>query len=149
MVQLEQEEAEFNHARDLAEAYANITPPIARNDPLKASAEAFSGLDKESLCGTLVYETRYGKEPVDKFVWRILEDLESIDLGMPDMDGLNPFKKDIDLNKDTDLNDVVVKELFPCIEGHAKIVDDQRSLYFSTINYDNIIFHDVNAQDPD
>jgi hypothetical protein len=93
VVQPDEEEAEFDHARDLAEAYADITPPITTNDPLKASAEAFSGLNKESLCCALVYEMRYGKEPVDKIVWRILNFLESIDLEMPDMDGLDQFKK--------------------------------------------------------
>jgi hypothetical protein len=37
---------------------------------------------------------RYGnKEPVaDRIVWRILKDSESIDLGMPDIDGLNQFR---------------------------------------------------------
>jgi hypothetical protein len=31
--QANEEEAGFNHARDLAEAYANATPPITKNDP--------------------------------------------------------------------------------------------------------------------
>jgi hypothetical protein len=96
---------------------------------------------------------RYGKEAGEKIAWRILKDSESIDLSMPDMDGYNQFKKDIDLNKETDLGDVFLSEFLPCIMGHATIIDefhdDLRSPYYSTINNDNINFHDENAQDPD
>ena len=101
-----EEEAEFDHATDLAEAYANVTPQVTRKDPLKASADEFCGLDKESLREAATYEMRYGKEEGDIIVWKILKDSDSIHLGMPDMDGDNQFKGDIDLNKDTDLGNV-------------------------------------------
>jgi hypothetical protein len=129
-----EEEAEFDHATDLAEAYADVTPRrVTRKDPLKASADSFSGLDKESLCEAATYEMRYGKEEEDIIGWKILQDSDSIDLGMPDMDGDNQFKKNIDLNEDTDLGDVFFTEFFPSIMGHAKIIDeyhaDPRSPY--------------------
>jgi hypothetical protein len=148
-----EEEAEFDHATDLAEAYADVTPQVTRKDPLKASADSFSGLDKEILREAATYEMRYGKEEGDRIVWKILQDSDSIDLGMPDMDGDSQFKKNIDLNEDTDLGDVFFTEFFPSIIGHAKIIDeyhaDPRSPYYSTVNNDNIIFHDENDPDPD
>jgi hypothetical protein len=126
---------------------------VSRKDPLEASAAYLSGLDKESLREAATYDMRYGKEEGDIIVGKILQDSDSIDLGMPDMDGDNQFKKNIDLNEDTDLGDVFFTEFFPSIIGHAKIIDeyhaDQRSPYYSTVNNDNIIFHDENAQDPD
>jgi hypothetical protein len=88
-----EEEAEFDHVTDLAEAYANVTPRVTRKDPLKASADSFSGLDKESLCEAATYEMRYGMEEEDIIVWKILQDSDSIDLGMSDMNGDNQFKK--------------------------------------------------------
>jgi hypothetical protein len=149
----DEEEPEFDHARDLAEASVDVTPTVARNDPIKASADGFCTLDKDSLCGALTYDMRYGKEVGDKIVWRILRDSESMDLGMPDMDGTEQFKKDIDLDEDTDLGDVFFSEFFPCIVGHAAIIDDfhgsRRSHYYSKIQNDNIKFHDENAEDPD
>ena len=148
-----EEEAEFDHATDLAEAYADVTPRVTRKDPLKASADDFCGLDKESLREAATYEMRYGKEEGDIIVWKILQDSDSIDLGMPDMDGDSRFKRNIDLNEDTDLGDVFFAEFFPSIIGHAKLIDeyhaDPRSAYYSTTINDNIIFHDENAQDPD
>jgi hypothetical protein len=112
-----EEEAEFDHVTDLAEAYANVTPRVTRKDPLKASADSFSGLDKESLCEAATYEMRYGMEEEDIIVWKILQDSDSIDLGMPDMNGDNQFKKNIDLNEDTDLGNVFFTEFFPSIRS--------------------------------
>ncbi len=58
---------------------------------------------------------------------------------MPDMDGDNQFKRNIDLNKDTDSGYVCFAEFFPSVIGHAKIVDeyhaDPRSPYYSTVNF--------------
>jgi hypothetical protein len=50
-----EEEAGFDHARALAEVYADVTSPITRNDPLKASADDFSGLDKDNPRGALAH----------------------------------------------------------------------------------------------
>jgi hypothetical protein len=51
------------------------------------------------------------------------------------------------------LGNVFFTKFFPSFIGHAKIIDeyhaDPRSPYYSTVNNDNIIFHDENAQDPD
>jgi hypothetical protein len=66
-----EEEVEFDHATDLAEAYANVTPQVTRKDPLKASADDFCGLDKESLRNAAMYEIRYGKEEGDIIVGKI------------------------------------------------------------------------------
>jgi hypothetical protein len=66
---------------------------VTRKDSLKASTYNFSGLDKESLRKAATYEMRYGKEEGGIIVWKILQDSDSINLGMPDMDGDNQFKK--------------------------------------------------------
>jgi hypothetical protein len=46
-----------------------VTPWATRKDPLKASADSFSGLDKEILCEAATYDMRYGKEEEDVIVW--------------------------------------------------------------------------------
>jgi hypothetical protein len=63
-----EEEAEFDHATDLAEAHADVTTLVTRKNPLKASADSFSGLDKESMCEAATYEMKYGKEGEDIIV---------------------------------------------------------------------------------
>lgn len=56
VVQAEKEEAEFDHATDLAEAYANVTHLITWNDPLKAFADAFSAISKRKQVMELNWE---------------------------------------------------------------------------------------------
>ena len=64
------------------------------------------------------------------------------------------FKKDIQIEPDnSNLIDIFFDEFFPCVKGHAKIIDEYHSqkdsTYYLTVRNDKIIFHDEEAPDPD
>ena len=62
-------------------------------------------------------------------------------------------EKDIEVNDNMDLNAVFLDDFFPCIEGHAKLIDDylspRNSLYYSTVKYDEMKLYDEDHDDPD
>ena len=60
--------------------------------------------------------------------WDKIVDMRSIHLGRVDFGTCGESRKDIELDpNDRNLSEVCFENLFPCVKGHAKIIDEYHS----------------------
>ena len=133
----------------------NNTNEEIRVSPSKSrsSEKEFCMLDTNTLQSIAVSNDRWGTKEDELINWDILPDSKHITEDPFEMPDGVKFKKEIEWEEGFDLNDIFFQHFFPSVEGHAKIIDrfngNIKSPYYSTVINDNIVFDDVNADDPD
>jgi len=120
--------------------------------------KSFTEMSKEDIQAARLFEMKYGNGDNDVIEWEILRDDEHITEDNDHMEWPDDLevKKDIDFNMNNQvfLADIFFKDFFPCIKGHAKLIDefhtDQRSPMFQTVREEKIHFHQEGVdEDPD
>ena len=99
------------------------------------------------------YFKEYGDPETDFIEWDIVPDTESVDWDEVDLTGETEWRKKIAVDHKSNLNNIFFEHFFPCVTGHAKLIDEyhssRNSPYYSTVKNDKIKFHDPDADDPD
>ena len=83
-----------------------------------------------------------------------MDDGVNVDFGGVDFETDVEWKKDITWKEDnSDLAEIFFEHFFPCVKGHAKLIDDyhssKNSPYYLTVERDKIKFHQEDDEDPD
>ena len=140
-----EEEVECDHVNvDL-----NTEVCVPKKDDHNECITKFCDMSDEEIMNARTFTL---KNATDEIVWDILPDGESLEWDEIKSDG-ETWKKGIEVDEDTILNDVFFDDFFPCIKGHAKLIDDyhssRNSPYYSTVRNDKIKFYDPDLDDPD
>ena len=140
-----EEEVECDHVNvDLNEEVI-----VPNKDEHKDCITAFCDMSDEEVMNAMTFTL---KDSTTTIVWDILPDGEYIEWDEVKSNG-ETWKKEIEINNDTIMNDIFFDDFFPCIKGHAKLIDDyhssRNSPYYSTVRNDQIKFHDPDVEDPD
>jgi hypothetical protein len=126
VVQGNEEEHEYDHRSAVPNACAEINRG-RKEDPMKASAKLFCGMEKDIIATATTYHMQYGNAEGEVIDWKIVPDDEHLDWAMPDIPTNVEFLREIPLDVDSDLCDVFFEEFFPSVKGHAKLIDEFHS----------------------
>jgi len=122
--------------------------------PAAKSVNDFVSMSVEDRATARIFEHRYGVGDRDLVEWEILPD------GVHITGEHDPFKcpeelemkKEIDFQKEA-LDEIFFRDFFPCIQGHAKLLDEffdnPLAPYHTTVKEENIVFHQEGDIDPD
>ena len=120
------------------------------------SIESFKSLSQDEMMTAKLFELRYGNGNNDILEWEILPDNVHITEDNDHMEWPDDLqmKKDIQFDDNSKLTDIFFHEFFPCITGHAKLIDDfhsdARSPFYQTVQDEKIVFHrEEEGEDPD
>jgi len=120
------------------------------------SLKTFTDLSTEEVESAKLFEMKYGNGDNDVIEWEmILGDNEHITEDNDHMEWPDDLqvKKDINFDDSKDLAAIFFEDFFPCIQGHAKLIDefhmDVRSPMFQTVQDEKIMFHQEGEEDPD
>ena len=120
--------------------------------PLQQSVKDFMSQMTKEIATAALYEMKWGKLQHEVIEWEILAD------GVDITDNPMVYPEEIHMKKEIDfgsepLDEIFFNHFFPCIEGHAKKLDDffksPAALYHSTVRDDDILFHQPKDDDPD
>jgi hypothetical protein len=99
------------------------------------------------------YKMQYGKEDNEFLSWKILKDEEDLEWEAIELPDDVKFLKDIDVDDDTNLNEIFFDHFFLSVEGHAKTLDKYHASTSSpmhkTVKDDKIVFYNDNNDHPD
>ncbi|KAG7339288.1 hypothetical protein IV203_023991 [Nitzschia inconspicua] len=125
---------------------------------MQASIDELCSLDEEVIADAKTFDIRHD-EHSEKVSWKILPDngyTKEDDYPMVAYPKEASFNVDIDfgeVDRYEDLKEIFFEHFFPDVVGHAQWINDfhsdPRSPMFTTIQNDNIIFHDPDNEDPD
>ena len=150
-----EEEKEYDHENNPLEEEEKEE---SNNNPQIQSANEFCERDDDDIKNENTFEMKYkdfNTKDEKVLEWKILKDNEYINWGELQFDiQLAEWKKEIAIDADEkNLIDIFFEHFFPCIKGHAKLLDkfhsNRNSPYYHTYKNDQMKFHDQNADDPD
>ena len=158
MVTLKEGEEEIDQP-DSVEAMAEIQEEEEekkkRQSVYHQSIDGFGSLSKEEMETAKLFEMKYGNGDNEVIEWEILPDNVHITEDNDHMEWPDDLelKKDINFDDNNALADIFFNDFFPCITGHAKLIDefhtDMRSPMFQTVQDEKIAFHQERDEDPD
>jgi hypothetical protein len=101
-------------------------------------------MEKDIIATATTYHMQYGHAEGEVIDWKILSNDENLDWAMPNIPNNVEFQQDIELDDDNGLCDIFFEEVFPCIKGHGKLMDEfhsnTKSPYFLAVFNDGISF---------
>ena len=140
-----EEEVECDHEND----DLNDEDSSPKNTEQMDSIKKFCNMSDEEIRRAKIFTLKDGGNEI---VWDILADDEYLMWNEINSD-LDIWNNGIELNDDTNLNDIFFDDFFPCVKGHAKLIDEyhssRNSPYYSTVRNDRIKFYDADLEDPD
>jgi hypothetical protein len=152
VLQENEEEAEYDHRSAVPEECAQIDR-ARKEDPMKASARLFCGMDRDTIATATKYQMQHGNGEGDVIEWNIVPDDEHVNWPTPNIPNNVEYLRSVQLDDDSDLSDIFFAEFFPCVTGHAMLIDEfhssPKSPYFLTVCNDRIKFNDPESSDPD
>jgi hypothetical protein len=146
-----EEEKVYNHASSVANNCAVIT--TKKCPPQQEAANNFCELSDKMIAEAATYKMQYGKEDNKFLSWKILKDEEDLEWEAIELPDDVKYLKDINVDDNTNLNDIFVYPFFPSVKGHAKTLDKYHASTSSpmhkTVKDDKIVFYDDNNDDSD
>jgi hypothetical protein len=144
-------EVEYDREVDLSDHPSTFLSPT-QTEKQKQTQEEFLLMDDDDTAHARSFKYQWGKSASEAVDCKILADDETVNLGMPDVEGRKATSES-HFDDETHLIGIFFQSIFPSIEGHAAKLDayfpNDQADFYETVKHDRIVFHDPDDDDPD